>query len=222
MSSMALAAPPPSPRSHSRQPTAAAGCGSDPPYVPAAGHAVRLRLDEYRVLPQRVTRPGRADRDRRAQHRRLTHNVAVVQFDRPLGEDEEKQYARTPTAHPGEVVRTRGDAQAGQVPPRLHDRQPRQPRASTASSRSRRRAERSKAAARRRTERCPPFGQTDVGPGRSSQRPSERPAPGWHPGSAPGAPLPGATAGAATPPRTCRSRPGTTRAARRPGPRPCA
>jgi uncharacterized cupredoxin-like copper-binding protein len=32
--------------------------------------------------------------------------VAVVQFDRPLGEDEEKQYARTPTAHPGDVVRT--------------------------------------------------------------------------------------------------------------------
>ena len=29
-----------------------------------------------------------------------------MQFDRPLGEDEEKQYARTPTAHPGEVVRT--------------------------------------------------------------------------------------------------------------------
>ena len=86
--------------------TVAAGCGSDPPYTPAAGHTVRLRLDEYRVLPQRVTVPaGRIEIVARNTGR-LTHNVAVVQFDRPLGEDEEKQYARTPTAHPGDVVRT--------------------------------------------------------------------------------------------------------------------
>ena len=86
--------------------TAAAGCGSDPPYAPAAGHTVRLRLDEYRVLPQRVTVPaGRIEIVARNTGR-LTHNVAVVQFDRPLGEDDEKQYARTPTAHPGDVVRT--------------------------------------------------------------------------------------------------------------------
>jgi len=85
--------------------TVAAGCGSDPPYTPAAGHTVRLRLDEYRVLPQRVTVPaGRIEIVARNTGR-LTHNVAVVQFDRPLGEDEEKQYARTPTAHPGDVVR---------------------------------------------------------------------------------------------------------------------
>jgi len=86
--------------------TAAAGCGSDPPYAPAGGHTVRLRLDEYRVLPQRVIVPaGRIEIVARNTGR-LTHNVAVVQFDRPLGEDEEKQYARTPTAHPGDVVRT--------------------------------------------------------------------------------------------------------------------
>jgi len=86
--------------------TVAAGCGSDPPYTPAAGHTVRLRLDEYRVLPQRVTVPaGRIEIVARNTGR-LTHNVAVVQFDRPLGEDQEKQYARTPTAHPGDVVRT--------------------------------------------------------------------------------------------------------------------
>lgn len=86
--------------------TAAAGCGSDPAYTPAAGHTVRVRLDEYRVVPQRVTVPaGRIELVARNTGR-LTHNVAVVQFDRPLGEDEEKQYARTPTAHPGDVVRT--------------------------------------------------------------------------------------------------------------------
>jgi uncharacterized cupredoxin-like copper-binding protein len=84
----------------------AAGCGADAPYTPARGHVVRLRLDEYRVLPERITVPaGRVDIVARDAGR-LTHNVAVVQFDRPLGEDEEKQYARTPTAHPGDVVRT--------------------------------------------------------------------------------------------------------------------
>jgi plastocyanin len=82
------------------------GCGSDAPYVPASGRAVSLRLDEYRVLPQRVTVPAGRVRSIARNVGRLTHNIAVVQFNRPLGEDEEKQYARTPTAHPGEVVRT--------------------------------------------------------------------------------------------------------------------
>ena len=82
------------------------GCGSDAPYVPASGRAVSLRLDEYRVLPQRVTVPAGRVRIIARNVGRLTHNIAVVQFDRPLGEDEEKQYARTPTAHPGQVVRT--------------------------------------------------------------------------------------------------------------------
>jgi plastocyanin len=84
----------------------AAGCGADPSYTAATGHTVRLRLDEYRIVPQAVTVPaGRIEIVARDTGR-LTHNVAVVQFDRPLGEDEEKQYARTPTAHPGDVVRT--------------------------------------------------------------------------------------------------------------------
>jgi uncharacterized cupredoxin-like copper-binding protein len=82
------------------------GCGSDEPYVPAAGRTVSLRLDEYRVLPQRVTVPAGRVRLVGRNTGRLTHNVAVVQFDRPLGEDEERQFARTPTAHPGQQVHT--------------------------------------------------------------------------------------------------------------------
>jgi uncharacterized cupredoxin-like copper-binding protein len=86
--------------------SAVAACGDDTPYTPASGHTIRLRLDEYRILPERITVPaGRVEIVARDVGR-LTHNVAVVQFDRPLGEDEEKQYARTPTAHPGDVVRT--------------------------------------------------------------------------------------------------------------------
>ena len=89
------------------------GCGRDAPYVPASGSTVGLRLDEYRLLPQRVTVPAGRVRIVGRNVGRLTHNVAVVQFDRPLGEDEERQYARTPTAHPGEVVQTTATLKPG-------------------------------------------------------------------------------------------------------------
>src|SRR4051812_34577797 len=82
------------------------GCGRDAPYVRAGGQTLTLRLDEYRVVPERVERPAGPVRIVARNVGRLTHNVAVVQFDRPLGEDEERQYARTPTAHPGQVVQT--------------------------------------------------------------------------------------------------------------------
>jgi plastocyanin len=85
---------------------ALAGCGDDTPYVPAKGRTLRLRLDEYRILPSRITAPAGRVTIVARDVGRLTHNVAIVQFDRPLGEDEEKQYARTRTAHPGDVVRT--------------------------------------------------------------------------------------------------------------------
>ena len=86
--------------------TALAGCGGDEPYVPASGRTISLRLDEYRVLPQRIT--VRAGTVRIVGHNtgRLTHNVAVVQFDRPLGDEQERRYGRTPTAHPGQRVET--------------------------------------------------------------------------------------------------------------------
>jgi plastocyanin len=93
---------------------ALAGCGADPPYTPAKDHTVNLRLDEYRVIPARITVPAGRIRIVARNTGRLTHNVAVVQFDRPLGEDEEKQYARTRTAHPGEVVSTTVTLRPGQ------------------------------------------------------------------------------------------------------------
>jgi plastocyanin len=83
---------------------AVGGCGGDDPYVPARDRTLSLRLDEYRVLPARVSVPaGRVEVVARNVGR-LTHNVAVVQFERPLGEKEERRYARTPTAQPGERV----------------------------------------------------------------------------------------------------------------------
>ncbi len=83
---------------------AVGGCGGDDPYVPAGGRTLSLRLDEYRVLPSRMSVPAGRVRVVARNVGRLTHNVAVVQFERPLGEEEERQYARTPTAQPGERV----------------------------------------------------------------------------------------------------------------------
>jgi plastocyanin len=83
------------------------GCGSDTPYVPASGGTVSVRLDEYRVLPQRITVRAGTVRIVGRNAGRLTHNVAVVQFHRPLGDrQDERHYARTPTAHPGQRVET--------------------------------------------------------------------------------------------------------------------
>jgi plastocyanin len=82
------------------------GCGEDDPYVSAGGRTVDVRLDEYRVLPSRITAPSGRLRITGRNVGRLTHNVAVVQFERPLGDEQERQYARTPTAHPGERVST--------------------------------------------------------------------------------------------------------------------
>jgi len=85
---------------------AIAGCGDDDPYAAAGGRTVEVRLDEYRVLPTRITAPSGRLRITGRNVGRLTHNVAVVQFERPLGDEQEHQYARTPTAHPGERVST--------------------------------------------------------------------------------------------------------------------
>ena len=74
---------------------------------------------------------------------RLTHNVAVVQFERPLASEDERVAVR---AHPDRSSPAGrldgGDAQAGQVPPRLHDRQPRQPGPVRRAEGTSRRAER--------------------------------------------------------------------------------
>jgi uncharacterized cupredoxin-like copper-binding protein len=83
---------------------ALAGCGQDEPYVPASGRTVALRLDEYRVLPRRMTVRAGTVRIVGRNTGRLTHNVAVVRFKRPLGDEQERQYGRTPTAHPGARV----------------------------------------------------------------------------------------------------------------------
>jgi uncharacterized cupredoxin-like copper-binding protein len=92
----------------------AGGCGADVAYTRAADRRVEVRLDEYRVLPERIeVRSGRITFVARNTGR-LTHNLAVVQFERPLGDEEEKDYGEpTKTLFPGETGQTTVDLQPG-------------------------------------------------------------------------------------------------------------
>jgi uncharacterized cupredoxin-like copper-binding protein len=92
----------------------AAGCGDDVAYTRAPDRRVEVRLDEYRVLPERIeVRAGRITLVARNTGR-LTHNLAVVQFERPLGDEEEKDYGEpTKTLFPGETGQTTVDLKPG-------------------------------------------------------------------------------------------------------------
>ena len=92
----------------------AAGCGADVAYTRAPDRRVELRLDEYRVLPEHIQ--VSAGRVTLVAHNsgRLTHNLAVVQFERPLGDEEEKQYGQpTKTLFPGQTAQTTVDLEPG-------------------------------------------------------------------------------------------------------------
>jgi plastocyanin len=92
----------------------AAGCGADAAYTRAPDRRVDVRLDEYRVLPERIeVRAGRITLVARNTGR-LTHNLAVVQFERPLGDEQEKDYGKpTKTLFPGETGETTVDLRPG-------------------------------------------------------------------------------------------------------------
>jgi plastocyanin len=92
---------------------AAAGCGSVA-YSQAPNRQVDVRLDEYRVLPEHIqVTAGRITITARNTGR-LTHNLVVVQFKRPLGDEVEKQYGQpTKTLFPGETGSTTVDLEPG-------------------------------------------------------------------------------------------------------------
>jgi uncharacterized cupredoxin-like copper-binding protein len=91
----------------------AAGCG-DVAYTHAPDRRVEVRLDEYRVLPEHIqVTAGRITLVARNTGR-LTHNLVVVQFKRPLGDDVEKQYGEpTKTLFPGQTASTTVDLKPG-------------------------------------------------------------------------------------------------------------
>jgi uncharacterized cupredoxin-like copper-binding protein len=91
----------------------AAGCG-DVAYTHAPDRRVEVRVDEYRVLPEHIQ--VTAGRITFVAHNtgRLTHNLVVVQFSRPLGDEEEHQYGQpTKTLFPGETGSTTVDLTPG-------------------------------------------------------------------------------------------------------------
>jgi plastocyanin len=90
------------------------GCGDDVAYTPAPNRRVEVRLDEYRVLPEHIQ--VTAGRITLVAHNtgRLTHNLLAVQFNRPLGDEEEKQYGTpTKTLFPNETGTTTVDLKPG-------------------------------------------------------------------------------------------------------------
>jgi plastocyanin len=80
---------------------AAAGCGAGEPER-VDGRTLRLRLDEYRILPRDVrVRPGRL-RIVATNVGRLTHNVKIVRENREDREAPHEEVGGTRSTQPGE------------------------------------------------------------------------------------------------------------------------
>ena len=92
----------------------AAGCGDDVKYAHAPGHRVVVRLADYSITPENTE--VSAGRITLVAHNvgRLTHNLAVVQFDRPKSGEQERMYGTpTKTLFPGEIGSTTVDLKPG-------------------------------------------------------------------------------------------------------------
>jgi plastocyanin len=79
----------------------AAGCGGDDP-VALEGRTLRLRLDEYRILPQDVRVPRGRLRIVATNVGRLTHNVKIIREDRDDTEAPSREVGGTRSTQPGE------------------------------------------------------------------------------------------------------------------------
>jgi plastocyanin len=92
----------------------ATGCGDEIAYTRAPDRRVDVRLDEYRVLPEHIqVTAGRVTITARNTGR-LTHNLVVVQFSRPLGDEVQHQYGQpTKTLFPGETGSATVDLKPG-------------------------------------------------------------------------------------------------------------
>jgi len=80
------------------------GCGGSDP-VQAAGGTIRLRIDEYRILPREIHVSGDRVRIVMTDAGILTHNVKVFSTTEFDADDKPIMIGDgTPTAHPGETV----------------------------------------------------------------------------------------------------------------------
>src|SRR3712207_5225623 len=81
----------------------AAGCGDEP--VEVDGRTLRLRLDEYRILPQDVRVEAGRVSIVATNVGRLTHNVKVVKVNEEDREAPPTEIGGTRTSQPGESDR---------------------------------------------------------------------------------------------------------------------
>ena len=79
---------------------ALAGCGESA-IEPVQNRTIGLRLDEYRIMPQRVSAPAGPLRLIIRNLGILTHNVAVETIEPPGSDKAEEEIVRTETVHPG-------------------------------------------------------------------------------------------------------------------------
>ncbi len=77
-----------------------AGCGGGRAEA-VRNHTIGLRLDEYRIIPQRISAPAGPLRIIVRNRGVLTHNLAVLTIPSDP-EAQPKVLGRTPTVHPGE------------------------------------------------------------------------------------------------------------------------
>jgi len=77
------------------------GCG-EPAIVPVANRTIGLKLDEYRILPKRVSAPAGQLRLIIRNIGVLTHNVAVETIPKVGSDDQPEQIVRTETVHPNQ------------------------------------------------------------------------------------------------------------------------
>ena len=81
---------------------AAGGCADEPEEI--EGRTLRLRLDEYRIMPQDVKVSAGRLRIVATNAGRLTHNVKIVREDEEDLEAPVTEIGGTRTAQPGESV----------------------------------------------------------------------------------------------------------------------
>ena len=78
-----------------------AGCG-EPAIVPVENNTIGLKLDEYRILPKRVSAPAGELRLIVRNIGTLTHNVAIETIPKVGSDDGPEQIVRTETVHPNQ------------------------------------------------------------------------------------------------------------------------
>jgi plastocyanin len=80
---------------------ALAGCG-EPAIEPVENRTIGLRLDEYRIVPKRVSAPAGQLRLIIRNIGILTHNVVVETIPKVGSDDRPEEIIRTSTVHPNQ------------------------------------------------------------------------------------------------------------------------